>query len=126
MNIRFDIGTVPDDINSCHRTMPQRPGHDPSSEDLHGQFIQKLRRKFFPLKNKRPPPFFENIFVLVANTCIAPTCKMDKVIELVDSALSVARCANSDDDHDHLSKPMASKVSKVWTKGRGISDTFVF
>jgi len=46
------------------------------------------------------------IFDLVANTCSVPTCKMDNVIDLIESAYHV--CTVSDDDD---SPPSSEPVS---------------
>ena len=93
MNKRSHIGTVPEDIKAC---IPQLQlstvREDPNEEgkDTHQQLIQKLRRKFFPLKKSPPPPFFQEIFDLVANTCSMSPCKMGNVIKLLERASDVA------------------------------------
>ena len=97
MRRRSDIASVPEDINSCMppsrlqlRTI-QEDLNGEGSEDphTHQQIIQKLRRKFFPLKE--PPPFFQDIFDLVANTRSVSTCKIDLAINSLERASDVAR-----------------------------------
>jgi len=86
VNRRLRVASVPEDINTC---LPQLdPSGDEGGEKHREQFIQKLSQKFFPLKKSPPPPFFEKIFDLVANTCYS-TCKMDKVIKLLEDARAV-------------------------------------
>jgi len=92
---RQDIASIPKEIKNCIPQLP--PVHeDPngeSSKDPHRPIIQGLRRKFFPNKKLSPPPFIEEIFYLVANTCVSK-CKMDDVFGLlkkVDVALLTAR-----------------------------------
>ena len=82
VNRRLRIASVPGDINAC---LSQLDPNEEDSKELRQQFVQKLRHKFFPLK-KSPPPFFQDIFDLVANTCCFPTCKMDYVVNLLDDA----------------------------------------
>ena len=72
--------------------------------DAH-QIWERLRRKFFPTKNKSPPPFIDEIFHLVANTCI-PTCKMDDVFNLLKEADHSADYA--------IIEPIISKAD-AWT-----------
>jgi len=107
VNRRSNIGAVPENISTFISKLPSVPEDSIQKGDRdvrHQNFIKYLRRKFFPIKP--PPGYFEKIFDLVANTCSTPTCKMDKVIELLDSASNLARRADS--DHDHLSKPLTS------------------
>ena len=85
MNRRLRVAPVPEDINTCLSQLDPNEG----SEKHHQQFIQKLRQKFFPLKKSPPPPFFEKIFDLVANTCCFPTCEMDIVIKLLEVSRAV-------------------------------------
>ena len=86
MNRRLRVASVPEDINTCLSQLD--PTGKEGGEKHHQQFIQKLRQKFFPLKKSPPPPFFEKIFVLVANTCYS-TCKMDNVVKLLEDARAV-------------------------------------
>ena len=92
-------------------TVQEVPKGEGSTDLVRQRIIEKLRRKFFPLERSPPPPFFEDIFKLVADTCSLPslpTCKMDHVINLLEKA-SVAR-RDSDRDHDRtpLSDPGAA------------------
>ena len=112
MNRRSDIGSVPEDINTCKSQLQLPTVHeDPSGEgstSLHQQATQKLSQKFFPLENSPPPSFVQYIFDLVANTYIW-TFKMDDAIELLQKAQHVAR---DDSDHDHPSSPFRLFVSR--------------
>jgi len=87
VNKRLRIASVPEDINTCLSQLD--PNED--SEELHRQFAQILGQKFFPLKS--PPPFFQDIFHLVANTCCFPTYKIDYVVNLLDNASAARRRA---------------------------------
>lgn len=84
MNRRQDIASVPEDIEFCmsHLLLVHE---DSNGERGPHQISQRLRRKFFPIKKKPPPHFVQEIFDLVANTCI-PTCKMDDVFNLLEKA----------------------------------------
>ena len=74
------------------------PVHDPDEVGSAQQFTRKLHRKFFPRADKPPPAFFQEIFDLVSNTCSVSTCKMDNVINLLESAYARV-CTVSDDDN---------------------------
>ena len=96
MNKRTHIGTIPEDIHTCiSRLSVVRPppvGEDPNEEGSKGprqRFIQTLRQKFFP--SKKPRPFFQDIFDLVANTCYIRTCNIDDVIKLLKGASDFMR-----------------------------------
>ena len=94
MDKRTHIGTVPEDINICISQLPvvQLPTvyEDPDdSKDPCQQFVQRLHKKFFPLKETPPSSFFQDIFGLVAKTCYFRTCKIDDVVNLLaDAALA--------------------------------------
>ena len=79
------------------------------SEDVHQQFIQNLRQKFFPRAIRPPPAFFPEIFDLVANTCSVPTCKMDNVIDLLERVFVAYRISTVSDDDDSI--PPSESVS---------------
>ena len=93
MNRRASIGTVPEDIETCLSQLKLPTVHEnpnaKGTKDKHRQFIQKLRQKFFPFKRSTPPPFFQEIFDLVATTCTGPMCKMDDAISLLEKASDV-------------------------------------
>ena len=91
MNRRQDIASIPKDIKYCFSQLLQPVREDingEGSKDPHRPIIQGLRQKFFPNK-KKSPPFIEEIFNLVANTCSVSTCKMDDVIKLLKTASDV-------------------------------------
>ena len=88
MDRRHGIASVPEDINTC---ITQEGSNGERSAHPHQQLIENLHRKFFPREDKKPPPFFQNIFVLVANASIVATCEIDRVVDLLKGASDVAR-----------------------------------
>ena len=124
MNRRAHIGTVPEDIKTCIRGSIPRPelpaveedSNEEGSKDPRQRVIQKLRRKFFPLTKKSPPPFFKEIFDLVVHTCSVRTCKMDKIIQLLETASGhFAPCGqdhDNDNNRDHVVKHDHNPVDK--------------
>ena len=89
MDKRTHIGSVPDDIDTCISQLPTIYEDPKDSKETRQQFIQKLHKKFFPLKRTPPSLFFEDIFGLVALTCYIQTCKIDDVVKLLaDAALA--------------------------------------
>ena len=89
MDKRTHIGSVPDDIATCISQLPTIYEDPKDSKETRQQFIQKLHKKFFPLKRTPPSPFFEGIFGLVALTCYIQTCKIDDVVNLLAEAALV-------------------------------------
>ena len=91
MDRRHDIASVPGEISTCITQDGPPPSNGEGSKDPDQQLIINLRRKFFPVETVAPPRFFQNIFVLVAKASTVPTCKIDRVIDLLEEASDVAR-----------------------------------